>query len=131
MLGSGRLARLSAPSTLRDPTLRQFDVSSAIPQIVQNRPFRVIVLTDRADEKVGEKHQTTFARELRSAGGPVEQMFVEATDENHHGVTRYAHIAVAECIQNTPSQDISRKLSEAGERFRRAQETRNERPSRR
>src|SRR5262249_11488460 len=92
--GSGRLAK---PAAKRNE-VRPLDGYSAIEyvqRIVLNRGTRIIVLTDQEDRKVPAENQTPFVDAMRHAGGHIEQFFVHAIDENHHGVSAYTVPAVA------------------------------------
>jgi hypothetical protein len=111
--GSGPLAfqRPQAPAPL-DPLLSRYNGLHGIAAIVRNRPHRVLIVTDPRDRTVAAASQTMFARELAKAGGPVEQYFVEATDDKHHGVTTYATYALASCMDGMSRQDITRGLAD-------------------
>jgi hypothetical protein len=99
-----------------EPALRYFNVSDFVSAIARNRATRVLVVTDPADERVSAEQQIGFVRKLRHAGGQVEQFFVHAPDPLHHGVSRYASLAAAECIRGADNQDISIKLAQAAKR---------------
>jgi hypothetical protein len=79
---------------------------------MQKSKARIIVVTDPQDQQVRREHQTTFVQRLRQAGRRVDQFFVVATDDKHHGVTAYAHYAVAACIRGATSQEIQAGLAE-------------------
>jgi hypothetical protein len=54
---------------------------------------------EHIDARVSAEHQIGFVRKLRQAGGQAKQFFVRAPDPLHHGVSRYASLAAAECIR--------------------------------
>ena len=110
--GSGPLdvkADMSSP----DPAQKYFNVSDFAPTIARNSKARILVVTDPADERVLAEQQVGFVRKLRRAGGLAEQFFVRATDPLHHGVSRYASLAAAECIRGASDAEISVKLAQA------------------
>jgi hypothetical protein len=110
VLGSGMLA----PLQLKRPTLQlsrqMIDATEAIPGILQNKRLRILVVTDREDKKVSLVHQATFVDELRAAGGRAEHFFVEAPDENRHGVVRHARLALDGCVRGASEQAIAERL---------------------
>src|SRR5262249_22362279 len=109
--GSGRLdvkGDLSSP----DPGKRYFNVSDFAPKIARNRNARILLVTDPADERVSAEQQTGFVRKLRRAGGQAERLFARATDPLHHGVSRYAKVAAAECMRGADTREISSKLAQ-------------------
>jgi hypothetical protein len=109
VIGAGRLnSGKSKPA--QDPAMIYFNVADAIPTIVSTQSARIILVTDPQDKKVPEQAQTSFARMMRQAGGRVEQYFVEAIDENRHGVLAYARLAATDCIRGTDPQEISRNV---------------------
>jgi hypothetical protein len=113
--GSGPLDA-KVDRTSPDPALRYFNVSDSVTMIALNRAARVLVVTDPADQRVLAKEQTGFVHKLRRAGGRVEQFFVNASDPLHHGVSRYARLAAAECIRGAEDGEISVKLAQAAKR---------------
>jgi hypothetical protein len=108
--GSGRLAILNSKAMIGSPDRARFDPIQETNNIVRNGA-RIIVITDPADMRVPEKHQTTFVNAVRAAGGPIEQHFVQATDDNHHGVTAYSIYAAGQCIAAASSAQIAQGLS--------------------
>jgi hypothetical protein len=40
----------------------------------------------------------------------VDQLFVHATDAEHHGVVKYSFMVVSECMRGTESRYIAAKL---------------------
>ena len=115
VLGAGRLA---APGPLRranDAALEYYDVAHAIPTIAQ-RPARIVVITDPADKKVPEGTQTPFVNALREHGGKVEQLIVQATDDNRHSVAPYARLAMADCVRGAPPEELARNVRQLVER---------------
>jgi len=130
--GAGRLAHLNKqkrPAT--DPALEVFDPYDAIPRIAQNRAARVILVTDPEDKKVQVQHQTTFAQGLEQAGKPVEQVMVQATDENRHGMVAYARLAVSMCAKGATKEAIENNLKRLAEKRRADARCRPEQPNRR
>lgn len=111
VLGSGMLAPLQLKRTTLQLSKQMIDATEAIPGIVQNNRMRVLVVTDREDKKVSLVHQQTFVDELRAAGGKVEQYFVQATDENRHGVVAHARMALAGCMRNATEPAIAERLA--------------------
>ena len=109
VLGSGPLywGKINQPS---DPALQYPDPTNAVPAIAQNRSTRILVVTDPADQRVPIERQSTFVRNLREAGGRVEQFFVQSTDPEHHGVVGFASVAAAGCVRGASDQVISLKL---------------------
>ena len=57
-----------------------------------------------------EATQTGFVRMLRQAGGQAEQILVQATDENRHGVVAYSRTTAAGCMRGASTQEIAREL---------------------
>ena len=107
--GSGPLSWDNNESS--DPALHYADPSDVVISIARNRATRMLVVTDPADENVLVERQMTFVRKLRQAGGQVDQFFVQATDPEHHGVSAYSTLVVAECVRGAPTAAISRKLA--------------------
>ena len=110
--GSGPLddqANHSSP----DPAKRYFNVADFASVIARNRNVRILLVTDPADQTVPAEQQTGFVRKLRRAGGQAEQFFVRASDPRHHGVSRYARLAAAECMRGADTREISIKLAQA------------------
>ncbi len=95
-----------------DPGQRYFNAGDLAPTIARISTARILVVTDPADERVLAKQQTGFVRKLRQAGGQAEQFFVRATDPLHHGVSRYAYLAAAECIRGASDDEISERLAQ-------------------
>jgi hypothetical protein len=110
--GSGPLDIATDTSPL-DPGRRYFNASDFAPVIARNSRARILLVTDPADQRVLAEQQTGFMRKLRQAGGKAEQFFVRATDPLHHGVSRYASLAAAECIRGASNDEISLKLARA------------------
>jgi hypothetical protein len=110
--GSGPLDIRTDTSTL-DPGKRYFNASDLAPVIALNSRARILLVTDPADQRVLAEHQTGFLRKLRQAGGQAQQFFLRATDPLHHGVSRYASLAAAECIRGASDAQISVKLAQA------------------
>jgi hypothetical protein len=127
--GSGRLAILSNKATAGSPDRARFDPIQDTSNIVRNGA-RIVVITDPADTRVPEKHQTTFVNAVRAAGGSIEQHFVQATDDNHHGVTAYSIYAAGQCIAVATPRQIAEGLSNlVAKRIAAAREKRQATPS--
>ncbi|WP_229266473.1 hypothetical protein [Leptospira sp. severe_002] len=114
VLGAGRLVN---PPNLwpKGPTgqiIEQFNVVDAAAIIAQRRTTRILLVTDPADQRVPEKFQTPFVQMVRQAGGQADQFLVQATDENRHGVTPYAHMTMAACVQGASSPEIAQQLTQ-------------------
>ena len=109
VIGSGPLywGKINQPS---EPALQYPDPTNAIPAIAQNRSARILVVTDPADQRVPIERQSTFVRNLREAGGRVEQFFVQASDPDHHGVVGQASVVAAGCVRGASDRVISLKL---------------------
>jgi hypothetical protein len=108
--GSGRLARLKGLNWADDPGRQYFDPSKSIPTIIRNGA-RILVVTDPADERVEVEHQIAFVRQVRKAGGKIEQFFAQAIDKEHHGVSVYARYVAAGCIAGKSSDEIAQGLA--------------------
>ena len=113
--GAGKLAHLRTKKQMGDPEKTYFDPSEHLPEIIRSRA-RILVITDPADKKVPEKNQTTFVNQVREAGGKIEQYFVHATDENHHGLLTYAIYAAAKCMEGANPEDIGQGLAKLVEK---------------
>ena len=109
VIGSGMLVQPYA----KGPAARPQDSVNPIeylPRIVQNRGARIIVLTDPQDKVVPASTQTPFVTAIARAGGYVEQYFLPAFDEDHHGMTGYAGVAMDGCIQGAAAPQMDTKL---------------------
>jgi len=109
--GSGRLARLRETRPSHDPALQRLDPSSMIPATVHSKA-RILVVTDPRDRVVQREHQETFIEDLEEAGGHIDQFYVHARDENHHGVSDYAIFVTAGCMRGKSYEQIARTLNE-------------------
>lgn len=110
--GSGPLDIKTDTSPL-DPGKRYFNAADFAPTIARTSTARILLVTDPADQRVLAEQQTGFVRKLRRAGGEAQQFFVRATDPLHHGVSRYANLAAAECMRGASDDEISVKLAQA------------------
>jgi pimeloyl-ACP methyl ester carboxylesterase len=110
--GSGVLARTGKPRPNVHPKDRLVNSADGIDWIVRNSKARILVVTDPEDKTVPPRSQTTFVQQLRKAGGKVEQYFIEATDDRHHGATPYSMRAVAACVRGASPTEISAELAE-------------------
>ncbi|HEY6259483.1 MAG TPA: hypothetical protein VIY51_27195 [Xanthobacteraceae bacterium] len=108
--GSGPLATPGSPK-ITDPGRTFFDATSSIPQLVQNRSLRLMLVTDPADKRVPIAQQTGFVDKMRQAGRQIPQFMVEATDEEHHGVVIYSELVAAGCVLGKTDVDIARAVS--------------------
>jgi dienelactone hydrolase len=115
-IGAGRLASRRPSRRSSDPATDYYDVADAIPTIAKRSTARILVVTDPEDTKVPERHQTAFVEMLRKAGGRAEQFLVRAADENRHGVTGYARLALTGCIRGAATEEIAARLQKAVER---------------
>jgi hypothetical protein len=109
-LGSGRLA-IAQPAKNPDPGRSFFDVSQNAPLIAKDRLLRPLVITDKADKRVPLAQQAGFVDKMLKAGRQVPQFFVEATDDDHHGVQLYTEVAAGGCVLGRSDEDIARALS--------------------
>lgn len=111
VIGSGPLAPPSGGVKSADPGRTFFDPNQNISKVVQDRALRPILLTDKADTTVPVAQQTGYADRLRKAGRPIPQLFVQATDEHHHGVVSYAQLAAGGCVLGRSDEEITRAVS--------------------
>jgi hypothetical protein len=124
VIGSGRLAfdrpkertmeRTMRPSP--DPGREYFNVADAVSVIAQKRATRILLVTDPLDRKVPEPTQTGFVHMLRQAGGQADQLLVQATDDDRHGVTSYSRIAAAACMRGASAEEIARNVQQQVEK---------------
>jgi hypothetical protein len=110
--GAGVLARTGKPKPQPDPRRTLVNSADGIGWIVRNSRARILVVTDPEDKTVSFRSQTAFVQQLRKAGGKVEQYFVEAMDDKHHGVTPYSLRTVAACVRGATPTEISAELAE-------------------
>ncbi len=108
--GSGNLIQLAATKSSNAPTA-WIDPAAMAPAIVKGSRARILVVTDPNDAIVPAERQTGFVSRLRDAGGTVEQLFVQATDEKHHGVSLYAIYAMDACIRGASDAEIAKGLA--------------------
>ena len=108
--GSGNLALLTTYKN-PDPLAAAFDPAAMIPTIAKKSTARILVVSDPQDTVVPLDHQSTFVSLLRRAGGNAEQLFVEAIDQKHHGVSAYAVYATAACLRGQTDEEIERGLA--------------------
>jgi dienelactone hydrolase len=109
--GSGNLIQRAAVSHPNSSPTSWIDPAAMAPAIVRGSKARILVVTDPDDMVVPAERQTGFVERLREAGGTVEQLFVQATDAKHHGVTLYAVFAMDGCIHGASDAEIERKLA--------------------
>jgi hypothetical protein len=110
VIGSGRLAMERPPRRSPDPGADYYNVADSVAAIAQKRSTRILLLTDPQDRKVPEATQTGFVQMLRKAGGQAEQILVEATDDDRHGVVAYARTTVTGCVRGASTQEIAQEL---------------------
>jgi hypothetical protein len=110
VIGAGRLADRAPPPPAFDPTLENFNVADSISTIARRRSTRIVVITDPVDQRVPGRTQTGFVQMLRQAGGQAEQIEVQATDQNRHGVATYARAALADCVRGAAPQEIAENV---------------------
>lgn len=110
VLGSGPLA-LPANTKSTDPGRSYFDPTQNIPQLAHNHSMRLFLITDKMDKRVPAAQQTGFVERLRRAGRKVPQFFVEAIDDNHHGVMVYAELVTAGCVLDRSDEEIFHAVS--------------------
>jgi pimeloyl-ACP methyl ester carboxylesterase len=109
-LGSGPLAT-PPPVKNPDPGRSFFDASQNLPLMAKDRLLRPFVITDKTDKTVPVAQQTGFVDRMRAAGRRVPQLFVEATDDEHHGVQRYTELVAGGCVLGRPDEEIARAVS--------------------
>jgi hypothetical protein len=112
VMGSGPLV---APDDRKstDPGRTAFDATESIPQVVQNRSLRPILVTDKVDKTVPLPQQTGYVDRLRKAGRQIPELFVEApetTDAKHHGVVVYTELVTAGCVLGRTDDEIARAV---------------------
>jgi hypothetical protein len=107
--GSGNMIQLAKQKHPDAPTA-WIDPAAMAPKIVKSNA-RVLVVTDPNDEIVPVERQSPFVSRLREAGGSVEQLFVQATDDKHHGVTLYAVYAMDACMRGQSDTQIAAGLA--------------------
>jgi hypothetical protein len=110
VLGSGPLIQAAGIKS-SDPGRSDFDPSQKIPQLAQYGSMRLFLITDKMDKRVPVAQQTGFIDRLRRAGRKVPQLFVEATDDNHHDVGLYTILVIAGCVLDRSDEEISRAVS--------------------
>jgi hypothetical protein len=110
VLGSGLLASLRPPQRTGDPSTQYFNVAASAANIARKPASRIFVVTDPADRRVPRVQQTGFVDALRAAGGRAEQVIVQATDENHHGVVAYSRTVVNGCLRGLPMEEIEESV---------------------
>jgi hypothetical protein len=108
--GSGPLAVPGKPP-IADPSRTYFEVSQNVPLLAQNRSLRLFLVTDPADKRVPVAQQTGFVEKMQKAGRQVPQLFVEAIDDDHHGVVVYSELVAAGCALGRPDAEIARAVA--------------------
>jgi hypothetical protein len=127
--GSGPLSEPVSGDTAA-PGRSYFDAADAISLAARNPSLRLFVITDPMDRVVGINQQVPYAEKVRQRGLPVSQLFVQATDDDHHGTAEYARIVVAGCALERSDAEIARAVdsivrrnADVNERKRREQTT--------
>jgi hypothetical protein len=110
VLGSGPLV-VGDVTKSTDPGRSYFDATQNIQQLAQNRSMRLFLVTDKTDKKVPVAQQTGFISRLRGAGRQIPQLFVEATDDNHHDVVAYTALIIGGCALHRSDEEIARAVS--------------------
>jgi pimeloyl-ACP methyl ester carboxylesterase len=110
VLGSGPLATPGSAKN-SDPGRSFFDAGESVPLAAKDRLLRPLVITDKADKRVPLGQQKGFVDKMQKAGRRVPQFFVEATDDEHHGVLSYTEVAAGGCVLGKSDEDIARALS--------------------
>jgi hypothetical protein len=128
VIGSGRLAFAQPVRPSPDPGREYFNVADAVSVIAQKRATRILLVTDPLDRKVPEPTQTGFVHMLRQAGGQADQLLVQATDDDRHGVTSYSRTAVAACMRGTSTEEIARNVQQQVEKRLAAKAAANAQP---
>jgi hypothetical protein len=107
-LGSGPLVTQS----VKNPDLGRyfFDASQNVSLMAKDRLLRPFVITDKTDKRVPVAQQTGFVDKMRAAGRKVPQLFVEATDDEHHGVQRYTELVAGGCVLGKSDDEIARAV---------------------
>jgi hypothetical protein len=59
---------------------------------------------------VGIDQQTHYVEKVREQGLPVSQLFVQPTDDEHHGTAEYARMVVAGCALDRSNEEIARAV---------------------
>jgi hypothetical protein len=108
--GSGPLSEPVSNKTAA-PDRSYFDAVDAISVAARNPSLRLFVITDPMDRAVGINQQTPYVERAREQGRPVSQLFVEATDDDHHGTVEYARVVVAGCALDRSVAEITRAVN--------------------
>jgi dienelactone hydrolase len=108
VFGSGRLITTEGRKN-PDPGRSFFELN--IPSIAKEAALRPYVLTDKSDKQVPAEQQTSFVQNMRKAGRQVPQLFIEATDDRHHGAMSYAELVIAGCVLGKTDDEIARAVS--------------------
>ena len=116
VLGSGQYLSPQAANAA-DPARSYLDTAKSIPELAQNHSMRPFLVTDRMDKKAPVAQQSGYIDKVRRAGRQIPQLFVEATDDNHHGVLVYTRIGHG----RVRSRPIGRRNRPCGEHHRQAQ----------
>jgi hypothetical protein len=124
--GAGRLALLDTNPGKGHWMLQRFDPIKYVSIIARRRGTRVLVVTDPQDQAVPARNQIAFVQAMRQAGGNIDQFYIQATDEKHHGVLIYTLTVVAGCARGMTNQQIMAELGQVQQRhLAAAQERRN------
>jgi hypothetical protein len=110
VLGSGQYLSPQAANAA-DPARSYLDTAKSIPELAQNHSMRPFLVTDRMDKKAPVAQQSGYIDKVRRAGRQIPQLFVEATDDNHHGVLVYTQLVMAGCVLGRSDDEIARAVS--------------------
>jgi pimeloyl-ACP methyl ester carboxylesterase len=108
-LGSGPLVTQAVKDP--DPGRSFIDASQNVPLAAKAPLLRPFVISDKADKRVPIAQQTGFVDKMRAAGRKVPQFFVEATDDDRHGVQLYPELVAGGCVLGKSDEEIARALS--------------------
>jgi hypothetical protein len=109
--GSGPLTTPGGGPKTSDPGRTFFDVMQNVPALAKNRSLRLLLVTDPADKRVPIDQQAGFVDKMRQAGRQIPEFFVEAIDDDHHGVVVYSELVAAGCVLGKSDGEIARAVS--------------------
>jgi pimeloyl-ACP methyl ester carboxylesterase len=106
-------APLGPPTPVKnsDPGRTFFDPMQNLSIAAKDHLQRPFVISDKTDKTVPVAQQTGFVDKMRAAGRKVPQFFVEATDDEHHGVLRYTELVAAGCVLGKSDEEIARAVA--------------------
>jgi hypothetical protein len=109
VLGSGPLVTQAVKNP--DPGRSFFDASENFRLMAKDSLLRPFVITDKTDKRAPVAQQTGFVDKMRAAGRKVPQLFVEATDDEHHGVQLYTELVAGGCVLGKSDEQIASAVS--------------------